>query len=173
MAHELNVALLSGYSGTSVQARLFVAGGMVAEVEMTEVGSESVFSNAGDMPTLPAGRYLVKYCDPSGNYLAQCVLDWSGSAVAQNVSHINWLPANPAATLVTTSQLDQQVRILSFRRLANFPITAAGSVVVEELLTSWRQRLVIIAGLWLLLAAAMWRSKPPLIDRPRLSRCTP
>ena len=99
MAHELNVALLSGYSGTTVQARLFVAGGMVAEVEMTEVGSESVFSNAGDMPTLPAGRYLVKYCDPSGNYLAQCVLDWSGSAVAQNVSHINWLPANPAATV--------------------------------------------------------------------------
>lgn len=57
-------------------------------------------------------------------------------------------PATPSATIVSHSQLDQRERILSFRRLANYPVTAVGTVVVDELLAEWRHRSQLLAALW-------------------------
>jgi len=61
----------------------------------------------------------------------------------------------PAATILSTSQLDQQQRILSFRRVANYPMVAVGTVRLDQLLAPWRQRLWSVVAIWVVLAAAI------------------
>lgn len=62
---------------------------------------------------------------------------------------------NRVATIVSTSQLDQTERLLSFHHLDNYPLVAVGTIVVSDLLGDWRQRAIMLAVLWLLLAAAI------------------
>lgn len=62
---------------------------------------------------------------------------------------------NPTATGVRISQLDQKQRVFTVRRLANYPMVAAGSISVDELLAAWKLRMWLLAILWLLLSAGI------------------
>ena len=58
-------------------------------------------------------------------------------------------------TFVADSQLDNTERILTFHRLKNFPITAVGTVIVDELLAKWRFRASLLGLFWLLLGTGI------------------
>jgi len=64
-------------------------------------------------------------------------------------------PSNPSATIISRSQLDRKERILSFRRLPNYPVTAVGTVMLDELLAEWQQRTLLLGALWLLLSGGI------------------
>lgn len=73
--------------------------------------------------------------------------------VGQKVSRPDELgrltPERPFALTIASSQLDQQERIIAFRRLANYPVVAVATVSLSTQLAPWRQRLVLVALLWL------------------------
>ena len=54
--------------------------------------------------------------------------------------------SNPSVTFFARSQLDNRDRIFSIRRLKNYPLTAVGTVALDQLLSNWTQRLAIPYG---------------------------
>ena len=69
-------------------------------------------------------------------------------------------PEKPSATMLARSQLDGRDRILSFEHLADYPIIAAGSVTIDELLAEWNQRTSLLFVLWLVFSGAtLWISQ--------------
>lgn len=79
-----------------------------------------------------------------------------GMKVARQAEFARLTAANPLLTLQLTSQLDGNERILSFRRLTDYPIIAAGTVTLDHLFLPWRQRTTIVFALWLALGAAIF-----------------
>lgn len=67
---------------------------------------------------------------------------------------------NPTTTSIEVSPLDHKMRIIALRRLERFPMIAAGSLSVEELLAGWHQRMLLLASVWLAFSAAIvWISR--------------
>jgi diguanylate cyclase (GGDEF)-like protein len=60
--------------------------------------------------------------------------------------------ANPLLAFRRVSQLDGKERILSFRRLTDYPMIAAGTITLDYLLQSWRQRAGVVFLFWLALS---------------------
>lgn len=55
---------------------------------------------------------------------------------------------------------ERRQRLVSFRRLAHFPLIAAGAVEPDEALTPWRQRTAILFSAWLLFATfTLWLAR--------------
>jgi diguanylate cyclase (GGDEF)-like protein len=57
----------------------------------------------------------------------------------------------PSVTVHAIGQLDGRMRILSFRKVGGYALVAAGTVVIDELLAPWRQRVIFAVILWALL----------------------
>jgi PAS domain S-box-containing protein len=74
---------------------------------------------------------------------------------------------NPVITRSLVSQLDQHERIVSFRRLAGYPLVAAGSIDTQQLLVPWHERMRALAGLWAALVAGIVWSFAEIIRRDR------
>lgn len=64
-------------------------------------------------------------------------------------------PGNPYALTIAASQLDNEERIIAFRHLGAYPMVAAATVSVPELLSAWHKRLVLVVVLWLGISAAI------------------
>jgi PAS domain S-box-containing protein len=64
-------------------------------------------------------------------------------------------PSAPTLTTTIVSQLDNRERIASYRLLENLPMIAIGSIDVHHLLAPWRQRMLALAGLWVVLVAGI------------------
>lgn len=63
------------------------------------------------------------------------------------------LTANePGLTIRTVSQVDGLDRILSYRRLRDFPLIATGSVLIERVLEPWQQRTAIVGAVFVALS---------------------
>ncbi len=100
---------------------------------------------------------------------SQALLADDGTVYARNPDHARYVgrkvsrprelasltSGHRIATVVSTSQLDQIERMLSFHRLDGYPLTAVGTIVVADLLSAWKQRAIMLGILWLLLAAAI------------------
>ncbi|WP_407279787.1 sensor domain-containing diguanylate cyclase [Aromatoleum evansii] len=61
----------------------------------------------------------------------------------------------PYASTVTVSPLDGQERIVAYQHLRRYPMVAAATLPVAELLAPWRKRMTIACLLWLALSAAI------------------
>lgn len=64
-------------------------------------------------------------------------------------------PEKPTVTVLRTSLLDHKQRIITFRRISYYPLVAAGSILVDELMAAWQLRMGLLGGLWLLLSATI------------------
>jgi diguanylate cyclase (GGDEF)-like protein len=96
---------------------------------------------------------------------SQTLLSESGTVHARRPGHTDYVgkrvnhpkemssltTSSPAVTVHTVGQLDGRMRILSFRKVAGYPLVAAGTVVIDELLAPWRQRVIFAVALWTLL----------------------
>lgn len=78
-----------------------------------------------------------------------------GKKVSRQDEFERLTPSEPLLTIRQTSQLDGKERILSFRRLADYPMIIAGSVTLDYLLQPWRQRALVVLALWLGLSMAI------------------
>ncbi len=76
-------------------------------------------------------------------------------------------PAKPVITTRLVSQLDQRERIVSFRRLAGYPMVAAGSIDMHQLLAPWRERMRALLALWVVLVAGIVWMYSAIIRRDR------
>lgn len=57
----------------------------------------------------------------------------------------------PSITFRSLSQLDGKMRILSWHKVSGYPLVSAGTVVIDELLLPWRQRVFLLTALWVVL----------------------
>jgi diguanylate cyclase (GGDEF)-like protein len=78
-----------------------------------------------------------------------------GKQVSRQKELVALTPANPSFVLDSTSQLDQQRRIIAFHRLSDYPLVAVATIATQELLGPWQERLVIVCALWTLLSIAI------------------
>ena len=100
---------------------------------------------------------------------SQALLADDGTVYARNPDHAQYVGrkisrprelssisgSQRTATLLSTSQLDQTERLLAFHHLDNYPLVAVGTIVAADLLGEWRQRALLLAGLWLMLCLAI------------------
>lgn len=78
-----------------------------------------------------------------------------GKQVSRREAFDQLTPTQPLVTLRQTSQLDGKERIITWRRLDDYPLIAAGTVTLDYLLLPWHERAKVVFGLWLVLSLAI------------------
>lgn len=61
----------------------------------------------------------------------------------------------PYSSTVTVSPLDGQERVVAYQHLRRYPMVAAATLSVDELLKDWRERMLAVFVLWLALSASI------------------
>jgi len=78
--------------------------------------------------------------------------------------------STPQAIFELTSQLDGRPRILAFHKLHGYPLIAAGTIDIDELLAPWRKHVVVVVAIWLLIVCGiLWTTSQLHRDRKALA----
>ena len=75
-----------------------------------------------------------------------------GQKVSRQAEFDQLSPANPLLAFRLVSQLDGKERIISLRRLTDYPLIVAGTITLDYLLQSWWQRAGFVFLFWLALS---------------------
>ncbi|HTH96945.1 MAG TPA: response regulator [Stellaceae bacterium] len=97
---------------------------------------------------LSANGVIYTRAPDHGDYVGKRIatVDWEGSLLSDD---------HPAVTTIKQSPIDNRIRIIAFRQIADYPLIATASLPVNEVLRTWRGRVRYLVALWLLLALAI------------------